>query len=77
MTKLNSNVPNGPVTQKWSNYKATCKLVNPANKRKLDIIEIGLKCLFGYWERENDENQSTNVWKTVFCTRDTDCHDGV
>lgn len=38
---INSKVPEGPVAEKWSNYKSKCKLVNPANKRKLDIIIVG------------------------------------
>jgi succinate dehydrogenase / fumarate reductase, flavoprotein subunit len=41
MTTLNSRIPEGHVTQKWSDYKAHGKLVNPANKRKLDIIVVG------------------------------------
>jgi len=41
MTKLDSKIPDGPLDKKWSNYKATQNLVNPANKRKLDIIVIG------------------------------------
>jgi succinate dehydrogenase / fumarate reductase flavoprotein subunit len=41
MTKLNPRIPEGPLAQKWTNYKATQKLVNPANKRKLDIIVVG------------------------------------
>lgn len=41
MTKLNSKIPEGPLAEKWTNYKATQKLVNPANKRKLDIIVVG------------------------------------
>jgi len=41
MTKLNSKIPEGPLEKKWSNYKASQNLVNPANKRKLDIIVIG------------------------------------
>lgn len=41
MTTLNSKIPKGPVEQKWSLYKATQNLVNPANKRKLDIIVVG------------------------------------
>jgi succinate dehydrogenase / fumarate reductase flavoprotein subunit len=41
MTKLNSKIPEGPLAQKWTNYKASVKLVNPANKKKLDIIVIG------------------------------------
>ena len=38
---LNSKIPTGPLDQKWRNYKSTCKLVNPANKRKLEIVVIG------------------------------------
>ena len=41
MTKLDSKIPDGPLDKKWSNYKATQNLVNPANKRKLDIIVVG------------------------------------
>ncbi|GAF02806.1 fumarate reductase/succinate dehydrogenase flavoprotein subunit [Saccharicrinis fermentans] len=39
--KLDSKIPEGPLAQKWDNYKAGQKLVNPANKRNLDIIVIG------------------------------------
>jgi len=41
MTKLNSKVPEGKLKDKWSNYKAHQNLVNPANKRKIDIIVVG------------------------------------
>jgi succinate dehydrogenase / fumarate reductase, flavoprotein subunit len=41
MTKLNSKIPQGPVASKWSTYKDHIALVNPANKRKLDIIVVG------------------------------------
>ncbi len=41
MGKLNSKIPEGPLSQKWTNYKATVKLVNPANKKKLEIIVVG------------------------------------
>jgi succinate dehydrogenase / fumarate reductase flavoprotein subunit len=41
MIKLNPRIPEGPLAEKWTNYKATQKLVNPANKRKLDIIVVG------------------------------------
>ncbi len=41
MTTLNSKVPEGNVSQLWQEYKAKGKLVNPANKRKLDIIVVG------------------------------------
>ena len=39
--KLNSNVPDGPLKDKWNNHKNTIKLVNPANKRNIDIIVVG------------------------------------
>ena len=38
---IDSKIPEGPVAEKWTNYKAHQKLVNPANKRKLDIIVVG------------------------------------
>ncbi|MBR0037440.1 MAG: fumarate reductase/succinate dehydrogenase flavoprotein subunit [Bacteroidales bacterium] len=36
-----SRIPEGKLAEKWTNYKAHQKLVNPANKRKLDIIVVG------------------------------------
>jgi len=41
MTKLDSKIPAGALAEKWTRYKAGCKLVNPSNKRKLDIIIVG------------------------------------
>ncbi len=41
MSVLNANIPEGPLAQKWTNYKNHQKLVNPANKRKLDVIVVG------------------------------------
>ena len=41
MTQLNSKIPSGPLADKWTSYKASQNLVNPANKRKLDIIVVG------------------------------------
>lgn len=38
---LDSKIPEGPLSEKWTRYKASQKLVNPANKRKLDIIIVG------------------------------------
>jgi succinate dehydrogenase / fumarate reductase flavoprotein subunit len=38
---LDAKIPSGPIEQKWTNYKGHCKLVNPANKRKLEIIVVG------------------------------------
>ncbi|HET7705952.1 MAG TPA: fumarate reductase/succinate dehydrogenase flavoprotein subunit [Thermoanaerobaculia bacterium] len=39
--ELKSKIPPGPLAEKWSKAKATYKLVNPANKRKYDIIVVG------------------------------------
>jgi succinate dehydrogenase / fumarate reductase flavoprotein subunit len=41
MPKLDSKIPEGPLAEKWSNYKAHQNLVNPANKRKLEVIVVG------------------------------------
>lgn len=38
---LNSKIPAGELSQKWSLYKNNCKIVNPANKRSLEVIVIG------------------------------------
>lgn len=39
--KLESKIPEGPLAEKWSRHKFGLKLVNPANKRKYDIIVVG------------------------------------
>jgi succinate dehydrogenase / fumarate reductase flavoprotein subunit len=41
MGNLESKVPSGPIESKWTNHKFDLKLVNPANKRKYDIIVVG------------------------------------
>src|SRR5574344_753269 len=41
MATLNSKIPQGELKDKWTRYKASQKLVNPANKRKLEIIVVG------------------------------------
>src|SRR5437016_14086869 len=38
---LDSKTPSGPLAQKWDKHKFDLKLVNPANKRKFDIIVVG------------------------------------
>ena len=38
---IDAKIPEGPLAEKWSNYKAHQKLVNPANKRRLDVIVVG------------------------------------
>jgi succinate dehydrogenase / fumarate reductase, flavoprotein subunit len=41
MAKLDSKIPAGDIADKWTNHKFDMKLVNPANKRKFDIIVVG------------------------------------
>lgn len=41
MAKLDSKIPKGALKDKWTNYKNHQDLVNPANKRKIDIIVVG------------------------------------
>jgi len=41
MVKIQSRIPEGPLAEKWSTYKSNQNLVNPANKRKLDVIVVG------------------------------------
>lgn len=41
MSKLNSNIPEGELTQKWTKYRSSVALVNPANKRSIEIIVVG------------------------------------
>ncbi|TAF32909.1 MAG: fumarate reductase/succinate dehydrogenase flavoprotein subunit [Cytophagales bacterium] len=40
-SRLDSKIPAGPIDEKWSRHKFSSKLVNPANKRKYDIIVVG------------------------------------
>ena len=39
--ELNANVPAGPIAQKWAKHRFDMKLVNPANKRKYNVIVVG------------------------------------
>jgi succinate dehydrogenase flavoprotein subunit len=39
--KLDAKIPEGPIERKWDKYKSTTRLVNPANRRKVDIIIVG------------------------------------
>jgi succinate dehydrogenase / fumarate reductase flavoprotein subunit len=39
--QLDPKIPDGPIAEKWTNYKFSRKLVNPANRRKYDIIVVG------------------------------------
>src|SRR5215212_5085615 len=39
--EINSRIPSGPLEQKWSKHKFESKLINPANRRKYEIIVVG------------------------------------
>jgi len=39
--ELDAKIPAGPLDEKWTTYKSTCRLVNPANKRRLEVIVVG------------------------------------
>lgn len=41
MITLDAKIPDGPLSEKWTRYKSKCKLVNPANKKKLEVIVVG------------------------------------
>ena len=41
MSKLDSKIPKGPLADKWTNHKNNINLINPANKRNIDVIVIG------------------------------------
>lgn len=41
MSKLDSKIPDGPIDQKWTKYRSTIPLVNPANKRSLEVLVVG------------------------------------
>lgn len=40
-SKLDSKIPEGPIAEKWSKYRSTIPLVNPANKRSLEVLVVG------------------------------------
>ncbi|HWQ25644.1 MAG TPA: fumarate reductase/succinate dehydrogenase flavoprotein subunit [Chlorobaculum sp.] len=68
MINLNAGAPKGPLSEQWSSYKAGCKLVNPNNKRKLDIIVVGTG-LAGASAAATLGQLGYNV--KVFCYQDT------
>ncbi len=41
MVMLDAKIPEGPIEDKWDNHKFNVKLVNPANKRKFEVIVVG------------------------------------
>lgn len=68
MGTLNSRSPEGHVSQQWTKFKSTCHLVNPANKRKLDIIVVGTG-LAGASAAAALGEQGYNV--KIFCYQDS------
>lgn len=68
MAKLESKIPEGPLAQKWDIHKANLKLVNPANRKKLDIIVVGTG-LAGACAASALGELGYNV--KVFCFQDT------
>lgn len=68
MNKLNSKIPDGPLSEKWTKYKNSLRLVNPANKKKLDIIVVGTG-LAGSGAASTLSELGYNV--KVFCYQDT------
>ncbi len=68
MTKIDSKVPKGPLAEKWTIYKEHQNLVNPANKRKIDIIVVGTGLAGGAAAASLGE-MGFNV--KVFCIQDS------
>ncbi len=66
--KLDSKVPQGSIATKWTDYKSKIKLVNPANKRHLDIIVVGTG-LAGASSAASFSEMGYNV--KVFCFQDS------
>ena len=66
--RLDSKIPAGELSQKWSNHKAAIKVVSPANKRKLDIIVVGTG-LGGASDAASLGELGYNV--KVFCIQDS------
>ena len=68
MTKLDAKIPEGPLAEKWSKYKASMKLVNPNNKKRLDVIVVGTG-LAGASAAASMGEMGYNV--KVFCFQDS------
>jgi len=68
MSTLNSKIPAGPISEKWSSHKEKIKVVSPANKRKLDVIVVGTG-LAGASAAASLAELGYNV--TAFCYQDS------
>ena len=65
---LDSKIPAGPLAEKWTKHKFSSKLVNPANKRKYDVIVVGT-CLAGASAAASLAELGYNV--KAFCFQDS------
>ena len=68
MAKIDAKIPTGLLAQKWTQYKSTTNLVNPANRKKLDIIVIGAG-IAGAAAASTLGEQGYNI--KVFCYNDS------
>ena len=68
MATLDSKIPAGPLAEKWDKHKASLRLVNPANRKRLDIIVVGTG-LSGACAASALGEQGYNV--KVFCYQDS------
>ncbi len=68
MSVLQSKIPEGPLAEKWTKHKTSLKLVNPANRKKLDIIVVGTG-LAGSGAASTLGEMGYNV--KVFCYQDS------
>lgn len=66
--KLDSQIPAGPLAQKWTSHKGSIKLVNPANRRKHQVLVVGTG-LAGASAAASLAEMGYNV--TVFCIQDS------
>lgn len=65
---LDAKIPEGDISQKWSNYKSKVHLVNPANKRNLEVVVVGSDLpvlpLLPHWQRW-DTRSRCSAFRTV------------
>src|SRR5688500_1870741 len=67
-SSLDAKIPQRPIETKWSKYKASVDIVNPANKRNLVIIVVG-KGLAGAWAAATIAEMCYKV--KAFCFKDS------
>ena len=67
MATLDSKVPKGPIKDKWTDYKNHIDLVNPANKRHIDVIVVGTGLAGGSAAATLAELVKKQHWKKAAC----------